>query len=122
MGFPPDVNIEDLKEWLSWFGEIQSNIKLKKIKQDEVLKNIGGIKDVSTLEVSMKVARDFREKEFVEGVPVRVHYKGIPKTCFSCKQPGSRCPHGGSAGYLCKAKQGEMDLETVYEKGRIEER
>ena len=57
MGFPPDVNIEDLKEWLSWFGEIQSNIKLKKIKQDEVLKNIGGIKDVSTLEVSMKVVR-----------------------------------------------------------------
>ena len=78
MGPPPDVNIEDLKEWLSRFGEIQSNTKMKKIKQVEALKNIGGIRDVSTLEVSMKAVRDPREKEFVEGAPVRVHHKGTP--------------------------------------------
>ena len=84
------------------------------MKKNGSYKNLGGIKDFTCLEVDMAISRDFRETEYVEGHAIKCSYKAIPKTCYSCKQPGSRCPTGGTASYSCKMRKPEVDWEIAY--------
>lgn len=130
-GVPPWVSSQTLVRWLSFFGEVRSNIRVKQIKKTEVLNNIGGVIDLTNMEVDVKLTRDLREKEYLDGDCIRVHYEGIPKTCFSCKMPGNRCPTGGGASYACKLRKPEVNWEVMYteeekiaeaEKDSIEER
>ena len=62
-GLPMGIEVEDLKEWLSWYGEVKSDIMMKKVSKDGTLKNIGGIIDASNVEVKMDIVLDFRERE-----------------------------------------------------------
>ena len=76
---------------------------------------MGGIMDMTTVEVKIKLLRHFREKEYIEGACIKVYYDCMPKTCYNCKLPGSECPTGGGAGYACKASRPEVSWNEMYE-------
>ena len=118
-GIPMNICVNDLKEWLCFYGTIESDIYAREIKGKDQLKNMDGILDFSNLEVKMKIQQDFRDNAFIEGNQVRITYKNMPRPCFNCKEPGVRCPQEGTAGYACKIKHGETDLSTLYEEEEV---
>ena len=66
-GVPPRFTFNDIVSWLSWYGEIKDNIVVHQVKKAAPFNNIGGIVDITGMEVKMFLNRHFREKEFVEG-------------------------------------------------------
>ena len=99
---PADATAEDIVEWISLYGEVKENITRRKVKKVEPLTNIGGVVDATTMEVTIKLDAEMRDKEYIDGCNVRIYYEKMPKTCYSCKRPGTECPTGGGAGYACK--------------------
>ena len=81
-GLPKDIIEEDLKDWLCMYGEIKGNMVFAQVKEATNLKNMNGIKDFTEVKVKMELHRDFREREYYEGLQTRISYKNMPKTCF----------------------------------------
>ena len=104
-GIPVWMEREEIVEWLSWFGQVVSNLKVKRIQEGDPLNNAGGLLDVTGLEVEMILARHFREKEIVERSTIHVKYVNQPKTFFYCKNPGSECPAKGTSSLFAKPKK-----------------
>ena len=113
-GVPPQMKREELVEWLSSFGSIKSDLKIKKIVGNECLRNVDGLVDRTHVEVIMDLKRDFREREIVEDMTINISYMNMPKTCWNCKRPGSECESGGGQGYLCKTKRKEISWDEAY--------
>ena len=113
-GIPPQMNREEIVEWLSWYGTIKSNLKIRKIVGNDSLKNVNGLIDRTIVEVNMELVRDFREKEVVEDMSINISYNNMPKTCWNCKKPGSECDSGGGQGYLCRTRMREVSWDEVY--------
>ena len=85
-GVPVWMEREELLEWLSWFGQVVSNFKIKRIQEGDPLNNAGGLIDMTGLEVEMILNRHFREREIVETSTIHVKYSNQPKTCYNCKK------------------------------------
>ena len=115
-GVPPNMKREEIIEWLSWYGTVKSDLKVKKIRGNDELLNVDGLVDRTTIDVIMELERDFREKEIVEDMVINVSYFNMPKTCWNCKKPGSECESGGGQGYLCRMKRKEVSWDEAYDK------
>ena len=70
---------------------------------------------MTSVEVEMELTQHLQEREYIEGHQIRVNYPKMPKTCHSCKQPGSECPAKGGQGYACRIQKPEASWSEVYE-------